>query len=428
MTLQAGTIFGDLKLKNMLERPESGQKLIDPIALLWILLFLNASGTWTSWLVMGPYLVADKSKILAFGVVALIRQLFAFAGTLTAETWKPRRSTRSYIVSLEWALVALNTTALSAVWLLPDSTTLLWASAWSLIRFFLGGFGLVLSFRLIMLFSKHSSSNSIAGNSLTGQLAVNQGSVIIGAALSFLFAFFPPPITLTFALALDSLSSLIYLIWLYRLEDFAEEVSSPSQRLMTRLKETLHLGAGLPLNQSAAFLASLLALTSLPTIFLYVSRENGAQDFSQFYSTMNLVNGAFVILAALKMSKSTARVFQPKSFYTLGVIAVSMASAFYLSGTIKGYGVFMFTGLLSFGSTAMLLAIHRLVIAHAAPENVTRTRSSMALYLNIIFGSGELICALLGDAGLFNLWIVMKLGAGLLGLALVLTRNETEAA
>lgn len=389
----------------------------DATSMFWILLFLNASGTWTSWIILGPYITSDHRTLLAFGLVALIRQMFAFIGTLAAESWNGSQSARAYTMRVELTLMGLNALALAAVWTTTNEQTLIWVAAWSLCRFFLGGFGLVFCYRLILELGK--GNTQAAAQSLIGQLAVNQGSVIVGAALSFGLAFLPIQMALTLALTIDMGTSGALAVWLHRLPESAPSAPAGEQFLQRIKGAVFGFTKGLPLKNLILFLLTLLSLTSLPTIFLFASRQSGNSAVGQFYSVMNLINGGFILFAAWGLNFYKKGLFVPRYFFTAGMVGAVVGCALWLGGMTNGYWALVFSSLLSFGSTAALLSAHGLVMSGVDLAFAPRVRSGMALSLNLIFGFGELVCASLADRGVFGGWITIKMVAGLAALVMV---------
>ncbi|NJM10175.1 MAG: hypothetical protein HC883_04720 [Bdellovibrionaceae bacterium] len=324
---------------------------------------------------------------------------------------------------LEYTLAASNLIAILCVWAFPQEWTLSWISLWSLIRFFLGGLSTVFGFRLIYMLSsidKEKDKQAIGARSVVGQLAVGQGSVVIGALVSLVLALMAPRWAMSVALLIDLATSVALIVWLRGLSEKESSVL-PTESLLDRLTRALTgIFRTVDRNYSVAFLASLLALSGLPTMFMHFSAQRGQGAISSsLYSAMNLINGLFLVWAAYQINTSSHPFFKAPSLFKSGMIGVLIACLLALTLPLHGWLLFFVTALLSFGSTASLLSAHGITMSRAEGGYAMCLRSSMALYLNIIFGVAELICAKLADVGLFNLWLVIKLVSGSLGLILI---------
>lgn len=391
--------------------------------ILWLLLFCNAAGTWSSWIVFGPYLVTTQLDTLtAFGIVAFARQLCGFAGTLLAETWPYKGRTETANRLIEIALIFVNVIALACVWLLPDSSTFVWVAVWSIARYLLGGANTVFGFRLILDYSNYKKSelvSTLASSSVIGQLAVGQGSVVLGAFLALAFSQFDQRTAITLALGFDILTSFIFFLWLMKLRLPKPTAHKEESFLLRLLRSFRVLFNSLPRRNSFAFLLSLIALSSLPTIFLYFSRLGVGSELTKYYSTMNLINGGFLLLTAYLMNISKLN-FDVKKLFFIGLLISILGCAFALIINLQGPQVFIVSTALSLGSTVAILAVHKLTMSNVIGEDHKPIRSSMALYLNAIFGLSELLCAVLADHGVFGAWMWIKIIAGIAGLLLLL--------
>src|SRR3989344_1843342 len=330
---------------------------------IWLIMFMNASGAWVSWLILGPLITTESKTLLAFGLMAFIRQILGFIGTRVAEKYPTSNAKKSNLI-VETTLFIANVLAIGFTFYEKD-IIIFWAPAWAVFRYFIGGIATIYGFQLLSRFSTKETS-------VIGQLAMTQGSIIVGALIAYYLMQLSPLQSLVVALSFDALTSLVFILWLI-------------------IKKT---GA----KTGSMFLLGLFILSGLPSMCLYVSLSIEKPDF---FSILNLIIGVCLLFFSLIISYSMLR--KINSFYfSLAVLLLSVCSYFLINSLI------IFILLFILGATELLLLLHREVMSKVTQEAAVKVRVSMALQLNVIFGLGEIVCCWLITMNLFTIFVLFK--------------------
>lgn len=357
---------------------------------IWTLMFLNAAGSWLSWLALGPFLTVVSESIVAFGIIALIRQIWSLGGTLAGDLFHSTDPLKNNIWA-ESLLFALNAIAFIVILNFPGETTALWAPYWAACRYFIGGLSIVYSFQLLMQVSNKESS-------IVGQLAINQGSIIIAGLAAFLLARFGTGVSLPIAIGVDLLTSGIYLIWLHTRKQMEFEkvpirlnknLLQAFTKVFTELKTPITIG----------FFGGLVALSGLPSILLYFAMKKS--NLNSWFSIYNLSLGASLIIFSLLIQRIRSHEILFSKISALSVITIL---AYYL--IFRDEIFFPFTLIVT--SAFFLLILHRQVIGSVPADVAASTRASMVVYLNIIFGLSELLFCWLIQNNQFPLVVGLK--------------------
>ncbi|OFZ30341.1 MAG: hypothetical protein A2622_07960 [Bdellovibrionales bacterium RIFCSPHIGHO2_01_FULL_40_29] len=350
-------------------------------------MFMNASGAWVSWLILGPLITTESKTLLAFGLMAFIRQILGFIGTRVAEKYPTSNAKKSNLI-VETTLFIANVLAIGFTFYEKD-IIIFWAPAWAVFRYFIGGIATIYGFQLLSRFSTKETS-------VIGQLAMTQGSIIVGALIAYYLMQLSPLQSLVVALSFDALTSLVFILWLIIKKIPHKEEPSTKPASLTNIVGFLFKETGA--KTGSMFLLGLFILSGLPSMCLYVSLSIEKPDF---FSILNLIIGVCLLFFSLIISYSMLR--KINSFYfSLAVLLLSVCSYFLINSLI------IFILLFILGATELLLLLHREVMSKVTQEAAVKVRVSMALQLNVIFGLGEIVCCWLITMNLFTIFVLFK--------------------
>ena len=347
-------------------------------------MFVSFAGSWVTWLTIGPYVQRTLGTLVVFGVVALIRQLFTFFGTLAAEGAFRSWETRFANIWVQWVLIVLNFAAAMAYLFLPERVAY-WVPVWAFARYWISGLSTVFGFRMLLRFSSKETS-------VTGQLALTQGTVVLGAIIAFGMSFLSPEQAPLLAIGVDVSAAFVLLYWLYRhFPADAKPINhfEKSQSRTHRILETvLALFKESSFRHGMSFILGLFSVSGLPSILLYIS--NAYPNPTAAFSLINIVLGTLLIVMTLLLNSV-------RRYEYLSGLAVILCLLAYILGAVDVRSIW-FLPLFLLGSVVFLIDLHRRAMHEVSMQVAVKVRASMAVYLNLAFGVGDLmVSTLLAD-------------------------------
>jgi hypothetical protein len=364
--------------------------------LIWLLMFLNASGTWTSWLILGPMAGTGDSSLLGFGLSAFFRQWLSFIGSIFAEVSMRGLSLKKMNLCAEIAIIIINSILLIYLLFFPDASLSDKIPIWAAVRYFVGGITLVVGFELLREYSSKETS-------LMGQLGLGQGSIILGSLFAFYLTSQNERDSAIYAISFDLLTSIIFFLFIL-LKLNRKKTSTNLNSITKTIRNRLYDASTIlfnesNFNQSSGFLLGLAALVGLPSIFLFFSIHSGS--FSTF-SKLNLIFGIVMLVNSILFTKLK------NSMGKIIIFSVLTFISFFCLFFKNEFNIYFLGAIFSLGSVIWLLFIHKLFISAVDVKHVGTTRTSMALYLNLIFGAGELATCWLLELGMLDTVIYIK--------------------
>jgi hypothetical protein len=155
------------------------------------------------------------------------------------------------------------------------------------------------------------------------------------------------------------------------------------------------------------FITGLLGISGLPTVLLFISHSNS--NVLKMYSSFNAANGAFLIGIGFLLTRYTHIKNIRPSVLNLGILCLLIATFGLISMVnFASEDMPLYVAFLCIGSTAVLLPLHQLTIEEFPADLAATIRSSMALFLTLVFGVSEMISAYLISAGFFNHVMIFK--------------------
>ena len=394
--------------------------------MLFLLLFSSASGAWFSWLVIGPIFSSVMSTIVSFGALALVRQLLTMAGTWVAEHLDIEYQIIKFNFFLEYLLIAVNTLAIFSLIVFGIEGISYWIFIWASLRFFLGGVSTSLMFRLLL-------NDLNPSRSIVTQLAVSQGSVILGSLMAYAITGLGFDQGIKWALFGDIASSIGLTLYLHKKQESIPTISAVGIKIKFSKKSMFSPKAILwdplrlcSMKQILGLLFALVGVSGLPSLFLGVSSKLGQSR--EIYTMLNGLNGLFFTVVGLWQAKVN---LQSKTRWRMLLIGGLLCSFAFGVSAIATDTNLIIGGLvaMSAGAVLYLVTVHHHVLGQIPKEKSGVFRAALAIYLSIIFGFSELINSFLFENHLevFGFYLrILALFGSLLFFALDKAKMENS--
>ena len=350
---------------------------------IWLAYFCNNVGAWSGWLALAPFYAISTKSLAFFGFAAMLRQFFVTLGLAPSGPWFEAGNANEKVFLIEFLQMFLSLLGLIgfAVCGLSEIVPI-----WIAIRFLLGGISTVGSFKI--LFQPQFLTKTVLGH-----LLVTQGTVIFGSLAVWIFSLSKS--LLISCLLFDAVTSCFFLWSISEKVEFRYFVngflsrSDPNIFSLNNMRVSLieiYMPQYFP--ENFAYLLGLASISGFATITFWFSNRTNSADVVVTNSHLMICYGIALWVSATQVLK-----YGVKNSLIFGLM-------FQILSCLSSFHDTLFFNLLAYilyvyGFGLVLHSVNTMVMSKADSSRSTIARGSTMVNIGLVFGTFELIYALL---------------------------------